>query len=110
MKGKTLLVLRHGKSDWGTGHEDFHRPLVERGHLGSQKMGAWIKRQKLVPDAVLSSPAERARATTAAACKAMGVPLSKVRWDERLYAAPVEDLLAALADCPKSAHRVMVVG
>jgi len=59
---------------------------------------------------VLSSTAERARATTTAACKAMGVPLSKVRWDDRLYAAPVEDLLAALADCPKSAHRVMVVG
>lgn len=110
MKRKTLLILRHGKSDWSTGQEDFHRPLIERGRLGSQKMGAWIKHQKLVPDAVLSSTAERARATTAAACKAMGVPLSKVRWDERLYAAPVEDLLAALADCPKSAHRVMVVG
>jgi phosphohistidine phosphatase len=64
MKGKTLLVLRHGKSDWSTGHEDFHRPLVDRGRLGSQKMGAWIKRNKLVPDVVLSSPAERARATT----------------------------------------------
>ena len=110
MKGKTLLVLRHGKSDWTTGHEDYHRPLVDRGRLGSRKMGAWIKRQKLVPDVVLSSPAERARATTVAACKAMGLPLKTVRWDERMYAAPVEDLLAALADCPKGARRVMVVG
>ena len=76
MKGNTLLVLRHGKSDWTTGHEDFHRPLVSRGHLGSQKMGAWIKARKLLPDAVLSSPAERARATTVAACEAMGLPLN----------------------------------
>ena len=110
MTEKTLLVLRHGKSDWSTGHEDFHRPLVDRGRLGSQKMGAWIKHHKLVPDVVVSSMAERARATTVAACKAMGLPLKTVRWDERLYAAPVEDLLAALADCPKSARRVMVVG
>ena len=110
MKGNTLLVLRHGKSDWTTGHEDFHRPLVSRGHLGSQKMGAWIKARKLLPDAVLSSPAERARATTVAACEAMGIPLNKVRWDERIYGAPVEDLLAALAECPKSARRVMLVG
>lgn len=110
MKGKTLLVLRHGKSDWSTGHEDFHRPLVDRGRLGSQKMGAWIKRNKLVPDVVLSSPAERARATTVAACKAMGLPLKTVRWDERMYAAPIQDLLAALADCPRSARRVLVVG
>jgi phosphohistidine phosphatase len=110
MKGKTLLVLRHGKSDWSTGHEDFHRPLVDRGRFGSQKMGALIKHRKLVPDAVLSSPAERARETTTEACKAMGVALKKVRWDERVYAAPVEDLLAALADCPKGAQRVMLVG
>mgnify|MGYP000847564077 FL=1 len=110
MKGKTLLVLRHGKSDWTTGHEDFHRPLVSRGEVGSRKMGAWIKHEKLLPDAVLSSPAERARATTVAACKTMGLSLNKVRWDERLYAAPVEDLLAALAECPKNVHRVMLVG
>lgn len=110
MKAKTLLILRHGKSDWTTGQEDYHRPLVARGRQGSQKMGAWIRQQKLVPEAVVSSPAERARATTVVACKAMGLPVKTVRWDERLYAAPVEALLAALAECPKSARRVMVVG
>jgi len=110
MKAKTLLILRHGKSDWSTGHEDYHRPLVARGRQGSQKMGAWIRQQKLVPEAVISSPAERARATTMLACKAMRLPAKTVRWDERLYAAPVEALLAALAECSKSTRRVMLVG
>lgn len=110
MKAKTLLILRHGKSDWDTGQEDFHRPLVERGRLGSLKMGAWIRRQKLVPDAVLSSTAARARATTEAACKTMGLPLKTVSWDERMYAASLEDLLVALAACPKNAQRVLLVG
>jgi len=110
MKSKTLLVLRHGKSDWSTGEDDFDRPLVSRGRLGSRKMGAWIRHRKLRPDVVLSSPAERARGTTEAACAAMGLPLKKVRWDERIYAAPVESLLAALADCPKGARSVMLVG
>ncbi|WP_374681435.1 histidine phosphatase family protein [Accumulibacter sp.] len=110
MKGKTLLVLRHGKSDWTTGEDDFDRPLVSRGRLGSRKMGAWIRHRKLRPDVVLSSPAERARATTEAACEAMGLSLKKVRWDERIYAAPAEFLLAALADCPQGAERVMLVG
>jgi phosphohistidine phosphatase len=73
-------------------------------------MGAWIKRQKLVPDVVLSSPAARARATTEAACRAMGLPLRSVQWDERMYAASLEDLLVALAACPKNARRVMLVG
>ena len=110
MKGKTLLVLRHGKSDWSTGLEDFHRPLVSRGRLGSRKMGAWIRHQDLLPDTVLSSPAERARMTTVHACKAMGVSLDSVRWDERLYEASVEQHLSALADCPKTAQLVMLVG
>ncbi|WP_300452164.1 histidine phosphatase family protein [Accumulibacter sp.] len=110
MKGRTLLVLRHGKSDWSTGQEDFHRPLVSRGQLGSRKMGAWIRQQKLLPDTVLSSPAERARATTVAACKAMGLPVKQVRFDERLYGASVEDQLTVLAECPASARRVMLVG
>lgn len=110
MKNKTLLVLRHGKSDWTTGEADFDRPLVSRGRLGSRKMGTWIKHRKRLPDAVLSSPAERARATTEAACKAMGLPMKKVRWDERIYAAPLDYLLAALADCPNGTRRVMLVG
>jgi len=87
MKSKTLLVLRHGKSDWSTGEDDFDRPLVSRGRLGSRKMGAWIRHRKLRPDVVLSSPAERARGTTEAACAAMGLPLKKVRWDEHLRGA-----------------------
>ena len=110
MKGKTLLVLRHGKSDWATGLEDFHRPLVSRGRIGSRKMGAWIRHLDLLPDAVLSSPAERARMTAVHACKAMGVSLDMVRWDERLYATSVEEHLTALADCPKTAQLVMLVG
>ena len=110
MKDKTLLVLRHGKSDWSTGLEDFHRPLVSRGRLGSRKMGGWIRHQDLLPDTVLSSPAERARMTTVHACKAMGVSLDSVRWDERLYATSVEEHLAVLADCPTTARLVMLVG
>ena len=62
MKRKLLLILRHGKSDWTTGLEDYHRPLVGRGRKGARKMGAWIRHLDLIPDAVLSSPAARARA------------------------------------------------
>jgi phosphohistidine phosphatase len=110
MKDKTLLILRHGKSDWGTGLEDFHRPLVSRGRLGSRKMGGWIRHQDLLPDTVLSSPAERARMTTVHACQAMGVSLNSVCWDKRLYATSVEEHLAVLADCPTTARLVMLVG
>ena len=110
MKRKLLLVLRHGKSDWTTGLEDFHRPLVGRGRKGARKMGAWIRHLDLIPDAVLSSPAARARATTEAACKTLGIPLDNVIWDERLYEAPGTQVLSVLAEAPKKAKRLLLVG
>ncbi len=36
---KTILVLRHAKSDWGAGLPDYHRPLNERGRQGAKTMG-----------------------------------------------------------------------
>ena len=75
MKRKLLLILRHGKSDWSTGLEDFHRPLVGRGRKGARKMGAWIRHLDLDPRRRTQFPGRRAKATTEAACKAMGIPL-----------------------------------
>lgn len=58
-----LLVMRHAKSDWGTGLPDFERPLSRRGHEDAPRMAQWLEDEGLVPDAVLSSPATRARTT-----------------------------------------------
>ena len=110
MKRKLLLILRHGKSDWSTGLEDFHRPLVGRGRKGARKMGAWLRHLDLVPDVVISSPAARAKATAEAACKAMAFSPEGIVWDERIYEAPGTQLLAALADAPAKAKRVLLVG
>lgn len=55
-----LLLLRHGKSDWSTGDDDFHRPLKDRGKHAAQRIGVWLAQQKRIPDIIISSPAERA--------------------------------------------------
>ena len=40
---RTLLLLRHGKSDWGAGHEtDADRPLAARGRDAARTMGRFI--------------------------------------------------------------------
>jgi len=58
MKRK-LLILRHGKSDWSTLKPDHERPLTDRGRVGAQRIAAWMQDRGLVPDLVVSSPAER---------------------------------------------------
>ena len=61
---KTLLVLRHAKSSWKEDSlPDRERPLNKRGQEDAPKMGALLRKQDLLPDLVLSSPALRARST-----------------------------------------------
>ena len=107
---RELLILRHGKSDWSTGVTDFDRPLQDRGKRGAQRMGVWLQRQGLIPDHVVTSPAERALVTAEKTCKVMGMGTSVIKTNKRVYDAGLEDLLDVLKDCPKKARRVMLVG
>ena len=79
-----LLILRHGKSDWNVDVEDFQRPLKDRGKRDARHMGAWLRQQDMVPDHIVTSPAERALATTRKVCKALGTGSGDVRSDRRI--------------------------
>ena len=107
---RELLLLRHGKSDWNTGVDDYHRPLKDRGKRAAQRVGAWLAQQEMVPDIMITSPAERALVTAQKACKAMGNSDEGIVQDERIYAAGLDELLAVLADCPHDVGRVMLTG
>jgi len=107
---RELMILRHGKSDWSAGTDDFHRPLMDRGKRGAQRLGTWLLQQGLLPDHVVSSPAERAIVTAQKACKAMGLNARDIRRERAVYEAVPEDLLQVLAACPRKAQRVMLVG
>ena len=107
---RELLLLRHGKSDWSTGLDDYHRPLKDRGKRAAQRMGVWIAQQQIMPDAIVTSPAERALVTAEKACKAMGNGDQGLIKDERIYGAGLDELLEVLVDCPPDAGRVMLVG
>jgi phosphohistidine phosphatase len=108
---RELFILRHAKSDWGTNApNDFARPLAKRGKTDAPKVGGWLYREGLVPDLVVSSPAERARQTTRKLCKAMDYKEKRVVWDEEIYAASTAELLRVLARCPANTGSVMLVG
>ena len=61
---KTLLLMRHGKSSWDDpALPDHDRPLAPRGQRASALVGAWLRREGLIPDAVLLSSAARVSET-----------------------------------------------
>lgn len=108
---RQLLILRHAKSAWDAAvANDFDRPLSKRGKHDAPRIGGWLRRQGLVPDLVVSSPAKRARKTTTKVCQELGIPKQEIRWDARIYEATTDTLLAVLSECRADAQTVMLVG
>ncbi|TDL43965.1 SixA phosphatase family protein [Microbacterium oleivorans] len=90
----TLILVRHAKSDWGTGQDDHERPLNDRGRRDALVMARRLAATGVRPARILSSTAVRARTTAQAFAGALGL---EVETDEGLYGAPGSRLLATAA-------------
>ena len=60
---RTLLLLRHAKSDYPPGVADHERPLAPRGIREAGLAGDWLRAHAPAVDAVLCSTATRTRET-----------------------------------------------
>ncbi|MCI0667248.1 MAG: histidine phosphatase family protein [Methylococcaceae bacterium] len=110
-KTRHLMLLRHAKSSWKSDAEsDFDRPLAKRGKLDAARAGSWLRRQKLIPDLILSSPAQRARRTISKACRELSFDEDEIRWVPEIYDASLNDLVKILKACPDKAKTVLMVG
>ena len=107
---KTLLFLRHGKSDWDADYAGDHdRPLADRGQKGARKMGRFLTTARVVPDRALTSSARRARETLATAAEAGGWT-GPARVTEALYEATPDEVLRQIQAEPDDARMLVVVG
>lgn len=107
---KTLFLLRHAKSSWGDASlPDFERPLNERGQHAAPLIGEFMRRQKLRPDLILCSPAERARQTIALVSNTAAFK-AELRYDERIYAATRARLHAVVSQIDEGVGKVLLVG
>jgi CHAD domain-containing protein/phosphohistidine phosphatase SixA len=107
---KTLLLLRHGKSDWDAKYGADHvRPLANRGKRAASLMGRYLARLDQVPDQVVCSSAVRAKETLRLAAEAGGWSCP-VTVAEELYQASPGRVLELIRDTKDSVSRVLLVG
>lgn len=112
---RRLMLLRHAKteSDAPSGR-DQDRRLDERGQTDATRIGEWIADHPPFPDAVLVSPAVRAKQTWEIAWEAMKdrIDAPQVELVPELYAADPAQLLEAIrtAAIPTDTKRLMLVG
>lgn len=108
---KTLLFLRHGKSDWDAGHaHDAERPIKKRGRKDARRVGRFLARTDQLPGLILCSPALRARQTLEHAGLGGGWPEIDIRVTDALYEAVPEALLAEIRAAPDDVDVLMLVG
>ena len=107
---KTLLLLRHAKSSWNDKSlRDFDRPLNQRGLKAAPIVGEMMRKRKLRPELVLSSPAERAKETTRLVCDAAGL-IAVVSYEDGIYEASARRLLEIVSRIEDQVRIAMMVG
>jgi phosphohistidine phosphatase len=106
---RTLLIVRHAKSDWEAGAPDHERPLNGRGRREAPELGRRLSRAGLRPDLVVCSDAARAQETWRLAAAAWS-DAPPVRVDGRLYDASRSEVLAVLTETPDEVATLACVG
>ena len=109
MTERTLILLRHAKSDWSGREADAARPLAERGRRQAPDAGRWLAANIDSIDLAVVSPAIRARSTWDLVSAELDLP-PRTRIDDRVYAASCDELLNVVRDLSDVLETVVLVG
>ncbi len=106
-----LLLLRHAKSSWNEpGQDDFDRPLNKRGTKAAAAIGQHLDEADLAPGLVLCSSAVRTRATLTLVLREIDSTAPAVVFDDELYLAEPETILAKVRAIDPQHKTVLVIG
>jgi phosphohistidine phosphatase len=106
---RTLVLLRHAKSDWPENVADHERPLADRGRRDAPAMGRWLRETGYRPDHVKCSTALRTRQTWELVQDELDADPA-TDFEPRLYGATVQDLLDVIGGAPADAGTLLVIG
>jgi phosphohistidine phosphatase len=107
---KSLILLRHAKSDWDAAYETDHdRPLNKRGRKAAALMGRYLSGLDQLPDRVVCSSALRARDTVRLAVES-GNWDRPVEVTSELYAASATEVLQLVRRLDDALESVLLAG
>ncbi|WP_316804515.1 SixA phosphatase family protein [Pedobacter nototheniae] len=106
---KQLLLVRHGKSDWGTAAQtDFDRPLNKRGKENAPEMAERLLKRGFKFDLMVSSPAKRA--LTTAKYFAEAYQTENIQLEKLIYEANTTTLLKIVNSFGEDTDTVIMFG
>lgn len=103
---KKIFIIRHAKSDQSFFGNDFERPLNERGKADAPVMAKRLQDRKIKIDALISSPAKRARKTAELFAEGLKIPPDEIVFVSELYHAPAEAFYTIISGIPDNLSTV----
>lgn len=109
---KYIIFLRHGKAEsYSFDKEDFERNLSSRGINNCELISDILKRSHILPDTIISSPANRTLQSAQIFAETLNYDPSKIITRKNLYDyVGVNDILHILNVLDKSSSTLMIVG
>ncbi len=108
---KTLILVRHAKSDWGNENiTDLFRPLNERGYSDAQILAKQLAQKTAPPQYWLTSSAIRAYTTALLFAQAFNYDSEKIVINKKIYEASVKTLQAIVTSIPDENETVFLFG
>lgn len=107
---RVLLLLRHAKSSWKNKELDDHdRPLNKRGKRDAIKMGKYLKKINMIPNAIVTSSALRAVETTSLVCRHCDYD-GLVEENFTFHICGVDSYLRSISQTPVDRTRLLLIG
>ena len=106
---KRIYLVRHAKSSWAQMDlNDFDRPLNERGQKDAPVMAERLYKKKIEIDALISSPAVRAKNTAILFSKVLDIKEKKITYVDELYHAGISNFDSVIASMDDDFKRIVL--
>ena len=107
---KKIYFIRHAKSSWKDEElRDFDRPLNKRGKKDAPFMGGRLKSFNVMPDIIVSSPANRAKVTACTIAESVGYDSKEILYDVNLYDSSFEQYEYVIRNLKNDNDSVFIV-
>jgi len=108
---KKLFLVRHSNTEkYSETNRDIDRKLTSEGMKIASLLGKYLKDEGVIPDAIISSSAQRAQLTAELAATQLGFDIDNLQIVESLYEASIRGFVEFLKNLYQSYNTVLVVG
>ncbi|MDA3853111.1 MAG: histidine phosphatase family protein [Bacteroidales bacterium] len=107
---KTLILIRHGKSDWSAGVSDKERPLNQRGLNDAPLMAEVLQHQNQIPELLYVSSAKRTTQTAEILAQTLSIPQEHLITSPELYLCDAFAIEEIINFAPADKDNIAIIG